>query len=109
MLANGSISSFEHLKYLFLHKFMYLRKVKGNANSIMESKQKEGEFIRAYYDQFTLTTLSVPGHEEFLVTGAFAQGLLPSPLSRKMQGTVSISRDKNTSGRLREKNANKPI
>ena len=38
-------------------------------------------------------TLSVPGHEEFLVTGAFAQGLLPGPLSRKLQGTMPKSRD----------------
>ncbi|CAI9264115.1 unnamed protein product [Lactuca saligna] len=49
-----------------------LRKVKGDANSIMACKQKEGDYIRAYYDWFTLATLSVPGHEEILVTGAFA-------------------------------------
>nr|KAJ0218292.1 hypothetical protein LSAT_V11C300102610 [Lactuca sativa] len=54
-----------------------------DANFIMACKQK-GESI---------PTLNVPGHEEFLVTAAFAQGLLPGPLSRKMQGTVSRSID----------------
>nr|KAJ0194369.1 hypothetical protein LSAT_V11C800447410 [Lactuca sativa] len=39
---------------------------------------------------------SVPGHEEFLVTGTFAQGLLLGPLSRKMQGTEPNSRDELT-------------
>lgn len=42
---------------------------------------------------FTLATLSVPGHEEFLVTGAFAQGQLHNPLSKKMQGAVPKTRD----------------
>ena len=40
-----------------------------------------------------MTTLNVLGHEEFLVTGAFTQGLLSVPLSKKMQGTVPYSRD----------------
>nr|KAJ0211899.1 hypothetical protein LSAT_V11C400157740 [Lactuca sativa] len=59
----------------------------------MACKQREGESIREYYDRFTLATLNVPGHEEFLVTGTFAQGLLSGPLSKKMQGTVPKSRD----------------
>nr|KAJ0185445.1 hypothetical protein LSAT_V11C900463730 [Lactuca sativa] len=84
-LCPGSISSFEQLRYIFLHNFMQLRKVKGDANSIMSCKEKEGESIRAYYDWFTHATLSVP------VTGAFAQGLLPG--LRKMQGTMPKSRD----------------
>lgn len=37
--------------------------------------------------------LNVPGYEEFLVTSAFTQWLLPDPLSNKMQGTVPWSRD----------------
>nr|KAJ0192956.1 hypothetical protein LSAT_V11C800394640 [Lactuca sativa] len=82
-LRPGNISSFEQLKYLFLNNFMQLRKGKGDANSVMMCKKK-GELIRDYYDRFTLATLNVPGHEEFLVTGAFAQGLLPGPLSKKM-------------------------
>lgn len=72
---------------------MQLRKGKGDTNSVMACKQKSGESIRDYYDQFTLATLNVTGHEEFLVTGASAQGLLPGPLSRKMQGIVPRSRD----------------
>ncbi|CAI9287287.1 unnamed protein product [Lactuca saligna] len=59
----------------------------------IQSRQKEGESIRAYYDRFTLATLSDPGHEEFLVTSTFAQGLLTGPLSGKMQGTIPKSRD----------------
>lgn len=35
----------------------------------------------------------VPGNEEFLVTGAFTQGLLPCPLSKKMLAMVPQSRD----------------
>ena len=73
---------------------MKLRKVKGDASSIMTCKQKEGESVRAYHDRFTLVTLSIPGHEEFLVTGAFTQGLLPGPMSRKMQGTMQKYRYK---------------
>ena len=87
-LRPDNISSFEQLRYLFLNNFMQLRKGKEDANSIMACKQKEGESIRAYYDRFTLATLNVPGHEEFLVTGTFAQGLLPDPVSKKMQGTI---------------------
>lgn len=63
---------------------MHLRKGKGDANSIMTCKQKEGESIRAHHDRFTLATLSVPGHKEFLVTDAFTEGMLPEPLSKKM-------------------------
>ena len=37
--------------------------------------------------------MSVPDLEEFLVTGAFAQGLLSGLLSKKMQGIVLKSRD----------------
>ncbi|KAL7594930.1 hypothetical protein Lser_V15G30230 [Lactuca serriola] len=93
-LRPGSISTFEQLRYLFLHNFMQLRKVKGDSNSIMACKQKEGESIQAYYDRFTLVTLSVPSYKEILVTAAFAQELLPGPLLRKIQGTVPKSRDK---------------
>lgn len=71
-LRPGSISSFEQLEYLFLNNFMQLRKGKGDTNSVMAYKQKEGESICDYYDQFMLATLNVPGHEEFLVRGAFA-------------------------------------
>lgn len=92
-LRPRSISSFEQLRYLFLNNFMQLRKIKRDAKSIMAYKQKEGESIRMYYDRFTLTTLSIPGDEEFLVTGAFSKGLLPGSLSRKMQGIVPKSRD----------------
>ncbi|KAL7602771.1 hypothetical protein Lser_V15G16809 [Lactuca serriola] len=92
-LRPGSFSNFEQFRYLFLKKFMQLRKMKGDANFIMSCKQKEGESIRVYNERFTLVTLSVPGHEVFLVTCAFTKGLLPGPLSRKMQGTVPKSRD----------------
>lgn len=37
--------------------------------------------------------LNILGHEEFPVTGPFAQGLLPSPFSKKMQEMVPQSRD----------------
>lgn len=60
----------------------------------MACKQREVKSIRAYYNRFTLTMLSIPGHEEFLVTGTFAQGLYPDPLSKKIQGTVPKTRDK---------------
>lgn len=60
---------------------------------MMGCKQKEGESIRVYYDRFMLAMLNVSGHEEFLVTGIFSQGLFLVPLSKKMQGTVSQSRD----------------
>nr|KAJ0195688.1 hypothetical protein LSAT_V11C700352310 [Lactuca sativa] len=59
----------------------------------MACKKKEGDFIQAYYNRFNLATLSIPGHEELLVIVAFAQGLLPGPLSRKIQDTVPKSRD----------------
>ncbi|KAL7589191.1 hypothetical protein Lser_V15G38099 [Lactuca serriola] len=72
---------------------MQLKNGKEDAKSVMVCKQKEEESIRDYYGQFTLATLNVPGHEEFLVTGAFARGLLPGHLSRKMQGTIPRSRD----------------
>lgn len=49
--------------------------------------------IRAYYDRFTSATLNVPGHEEFLVNGAFAYGPLHDPLSKKMQGMAPQSID----------------
>ena len=39
-LGPGSISSFELLRYIFLNNFMQLRKIKGDANSIMECKEK---------------------------------------------------------------------
>nr|KAJ0198296.1 hypothetical protein LSAT_V11C700382210 [Lactuca sativa] len=45
-------------------------------------------------DKFMLATLNVSGHEEFLVTGAFAQGLLLGPLSKKMQGTIEAKERK---------------
>ena len=72
-----SISNFEQLKYLFLNNFMHLRKGKWDAKYVRMCKQREGESIYAYYDQFTLAIVKVLGHEEFLVTGSFAQGLLP--------------------------------
>lgn len=56
-------------------------------------KQKEDKSIRAYYDRFTLATLSVPCHEKVLITGTFTQELLPSPLSKKMQGIVPKTKD----------------
>ena len=71
-LRPDSISNFEQLKYLFLNNFMQLRKRNGDANSVMAWKQKEGESIHEYYDRFTLETLNVPGHKEFMVTCAFA-------------------------------------
>ena len=82
-LRPGSISSFEQLKYLFLNDFMQLRKGKGDANSVMACKQKDGHSIHDYYDRFMLATVNIPGIEDFLVMGAFAQGLLPRPLSKK--------------------------
>lgn len=72
---------------------MQLRKGKGNVKSITKYKKKEGDSIRAYCDRFTLTTLNVPDHEEFLVIGAFTQGLPPGLLSKKMQRTIPQSRD----------------
>ncbi|XP_023734606.1 uncharacterized protein LOC111882474 [Lactuca sativa] len=93
-LRLGSILNFEQLKYFFLNNFMQLRKGKGDANSMMMFKQREGESTRSYYNRLTLATLNVPGHEEFLVTGAFAQGLLLGPLSKNMQGIVPRSREK---------------
>nr|KAJ0198857.1 hypothetical protein LSAT_V11C600334800 [Lactuca sativa] len=84
------------MAYLFLKNFMQLRKGKGDANSVIACKQREGESIRDYYDRFTLATLNVPGHEEFVVIGAFTQGLLPGPLSKKMQRIVPRSKDKIT-------------
>lgn len=93
-LCPGSIISFSPLRYLFLNNFMQLQKGRGDTNSIMECKQKEGESIREYYARFTLATLSMLGHEQFLVIGAFAQGLLSSHLSKKMQGIVPKTRDK---------------
>ena len=92
-LRSGSISSFNQLRYLFLHNFMQLRKFKWDVKPIMAYKKREGESIRSYYHRFTLANLCVPGHEQFLVTGAFAQVLLPGPLSSKIQGTVQKSRD----------------
>nr|KAJ0221700.1 hypothetical protein LSAT_V11C200066500 [Lactuca sativa] len=92
-LRPGSISIFKKLRYLFLHNFMQLRKVQGDVNSIIACKQKKGESIRAYYDRFNPATLSIPDHKEYLVTGAFDQGLLPGPLSRKTHRTMPKSRD----------------
>lgn len=92
-LRPGNIVSFEQLRYIFLNNFMQLRKWKEDENSIMECKQKEGESIWAYYNRFTLVTLNVPGHEEFLVTSTFTQDLLPDPLSKKMLGKLPQSRD----------------
>ena len=57
---------------------------KADANLIMACKKKEVESIRAYYDRFTIAMLNIQGHEEFLFTNAFAQGLFPGPLSKKM-------------------------
>ena len=37
--------------------------------------------------------LNIPGHEELLVTGPFAQGLLHGPLLKNMQGMVPQLRD----------------
>ena len=93
-LRPSDIVSFEQLRYLYLNNFMKLRKRKGDVNSIMAHKKKKGESILTYYDRFTLATLNVQGHGEFLVTGAFSQGLLPNPLSKKMQGTVPPKVDK---------------
>lgn len=77
----------------FIKNFMQQRKGKGDANSIMACEKTEEDSIRAYYNRFTSSTLNIPGHEEFLVTGVFAQGLLTDPLSKKMQGTVPQLRD----------------
>lgn len=88
------VKSLQQRRYVFIKNFMQLTKVKVDANSIMECKQKEGDYIRPYYDRFMLEILNVPVHEELLVFGTFAQRLLPDPLSKKMKGTVPQSRDK---------------
>nr|KAJ0227046.1 hypothetical protein LSAT_V11C100019440 [Lactuca sativa] len=97
MKYDGTTDPEEHIdtyECMMMSSFdMHLRKGKGDVNLIMACKQKEGESIRVYYDIFTLATLNILGHDEFLVTGAFAQGLLPGPLSKKMQEMVPQSRD----------------
>lgn len=59
----------------------------------MACKQKKGESLRAYYNIFTLETLNIMIYKEFHGTGAFAQIFHPVPPSKKMQGTISRSRD----------------
>lgn len=93
VLRLGSIASFEQLRYLLLNNFMQLRKGNGDTNSIVSCKQKEGDSIRAYSDRFMLAALNVPVHKEFLVIGAFVQGLLLELLSKNMYGTVPQLRE----------------
>ncbi|KAL4565021.1 hypothetical protein LXL04_029103 [Taraxacum kok-saghyz] len=52
----------------------------------MSYKQKEDESVHAYYDRFTIANLGVAGYADYLVIDVFTQGLLPGPLSKKIQG-----------------------
>ena len=91
-LPQGCIRNFAQLKYLFLSNFMQLRRYKGDTNTILGCRQREGESIREYYQRFTKATLDVPGHEEKIVVGAFTQGILPGELSLKLQAKVPTTR-----------------
>ena len=85
-LCPGSICNFSQPKYLFLTKFMQLRKYKGNCYSIIGCKQREGETIKDYFARFTKATFDVSGHDDGLIIGAFMWGLLLGLLSQKLMG-----------------------